>query len=333
LLRAADLAASGTPLQALQLNPANDWLGSGGVGGVPAFWPDSRLLFVTDSGPGVTGIAGGIVALSVLPAPACTLQVAWSAALPNLGSAMSSPTVASGVVFVGEGASGVVHAYDASTGQELWNTGTVITGGTYAAPSIGGGKLFIGSWNGQGTADSGALRAFAPSIQAPPPPPPNSCSGGTVPPVLLGDQNIEASDDSNALGIAEAFRTSASGCGNVGSLSVYLGANSTAARVTVGLYSDANGHPGTLLGQGTMSSPVAGAWNIIPIPQVAVASGTAYWIAILGSQSGTVHFRDAKGGCASETSAASNLTALPSTWTSGSFFQACPVSAYGNSTP
>ncbi len=331
VLRAQDLAASGPLWQSVAVNAANDWLGNGGLGGVPAYWPDGRMLFVTDSGSGIGGVSAGIVALSVLPSPACTLQLAWSTALPDLGSAMSSPVVANGVVFVGEGASGRVHGYNASTGEALWTSGTTITGGTYAAPSIGGGKLFVGSWNGQSAADSGAIRAFAVDTTTPPPPP-NPCTGAQ-PAVLLGTQTIGNQSDSNALGAAEAFQTTAAGCGSVGSINVYVDAGSTAAKIAVGLYTDNSGHPGTLLAQGSTSQPLAGQWNTIPIATASVTQGTKYWIGILGAQSGIVRFRDVRGGCMSESSAASNLTSLPTTWTTGSIYTDCPLSAYGNATP
>jgi outer membrane protein assembly factor BamB len=335
VLPAADLAMSSTArLQAIAVNPADDWLGSGGLGGVPAFWAGGQMVFVTDAGAGVTGIAAGVVAFSVVPST-CRLQLAWSAPLPRLGSAQSSPAVGSGVVFVGEGSSGVVHAYDAATGNQLWNSGTIIAGGTYAAPSLGGGKLFVGSWNGQNFGDSGAIRAFAPGAVMPPPPPPPPPAGctGTQPAVLLGTQTIQPNGDSNTLGQAEAFQTTAAGCGNVGSISLYLDATSTAAKIVVGLFADNNGHPGTLLGQGSTSAPVAGQWNTIPISSVAVTQNTRYWIALLGAQSGTIRFRDRSGGCSSETSLATNLTALPATWSTGIVYGDCPVSAYGNAAP
>jgi outer membrane protein assembly factor BamB len=335
VLPAADLAVSSTArLQAIAVNPANDWLGSGGIGGVPAFWPGGQMVFVTDAGPGVSGIAGGVVAFSVVPST-CKLQLAWSASLPNLGSAQSSPAVASGVVFVGEGSSGVVHAYDSATGNQLWNSGTIIAGGTYAAPSLGGGKLFVGSWNGQNFGDTGAIRAFAPGAVPPPPPPPPPPPGctGTQPAVLLGTQTIQPNSDTNTLGQAEAFQTTAAGCGNVGSISLYLDTTSNAAKVVVGLYADNNGHPGALLGQGSTSAPAAGQWNTIPISSVAVTQNTRYWIAVLGAQSGTIRFRDRSGGCSSETSLATGLTALPATWSTGIVYGDCPVSAYGNAAP
>jgi outer membrane protein assembly factor BamB len=327
LMRANDLMVSGAPMQSLTLNPANDWLGSGGVGGTPAYWPDGRMLFITDTGAGTGGIAAGVVGLTIQPAPACTLSVAWSTPLGGGTRANSTPTVINGVVFVGEGNGGRVHAFDAVTGAELWNTGTIISGATYGAPSVAAGKLLVGSWNGFAVADAGTIRAFAPGT-----PPPDPCSG-TAPPVLLGDQSLGSQVDYAPLGTAEAFQTTATGCGKVGSLSVYLDSSSTAAKVVVGLYADANGHPGALLGQGSSTAPVAGAWNTIAISQVNVTQSTRYWLAILGTQSGIPKFRDHKGGCSSETSLATNLTALPSSWSTGQIWDDCPVSGYGTSVP
>jgi PKD repeat protein len=159
------------------------------------------------------------------------------------------------------------------------------------------------------------------------------CSTGIPTMVLFGDQT-RGTDDVSAAGSAKAFSMTASGCGNVGSLSVYVENTSTATSLIVGLYSDANGHPGALLAQGSTSSPNPSAWNTISIPPRAVNTGGVYWIAILGTQTGSVHFDTKVGSCSVETSAQSNLTALPSTWTTGSVTGAfCQVSAYGSSTP
>ena len=155
-----DLAASGSPLQAIQLNPANDWLGSGGVGGTPAYWDGGRMLFVSDVGTGIGSIAGGIVGLNIQPD--CTLSVAWSSALGGNTLPDSTPTVANGVVFVGEGNGGAVHAYNAQTGVQLWSSGSFAGGSTFAAPIVADGRLIFGSWNGQSASDAGTIRAYAP---------------------------------------------------------------------------------------------------------------------------------------------------------------------------
>lgn len=71
---------------------------------------------------------------------------------------------------------------------------------------------------------------------------------------------------------------------------VYVDAASNAPKLVVGVYSDTGTHPGTLL----------------------------------------VRFRDRSGACKSETSSQSTLTALPATWTPGSVYTDCPISAFGS---
>jgi outer membrane protein assembly factor BamB len=519
LFKATELAASLAPFQILPLNPDNDSLGRGGVGGVPAYWTSGNMLFVTDAGPGINGVLAGVVGLSVTSS--CTLQVAWSNTLGGSGSPNSTPTVANGVVFVGEGLTGEVHAYDSASGTELWNSGNTAytAAATYAAPIVAQGNVYVGSWSnfsGGGQVGAFSLSSSTPvlsvnpgslsfnAIQGGSNPLPSSITvtntgGGTLnftaasdsptwlsvsptagtapqtpqisvnigglaqgtyngnitvtatgasgspakipvtltvtPPaapvlavspttlsfsgtqgganpnpatvnvtntgggtlsftavsdsnwliinpssgsapqtlqlsvnivglaqgsymghvnvtasgaqnspqtvtvtltvaaagtLLFGDQTIETQRDSNAKGIAEAFQTTANVSGTLNLLTVYLDASSTAATVYVGLYSDNAGHPGTLLTQGSKTSPTAGTWNTIAVPATAITGGTTYWLAILGTTSGTPYFRDrTHGSCKGEVNSQANLTSLPTTWTSGAVYSDCPLSGYG----
>ena len=322
VVRASDFAATTPVYQAITVNTADDGLKHGGLGGVPAFWPAGNMLFVTDSGNGAAGLPAGVIALSVSAAPQCQLSVAWTFPLPNLGSTQSSPTVVGDVVLVGEGATGEVHALDAATGVELWNSGSTVTGNTFAAPSIGNGKVFVGSWTGSATGDFGVLRAFSLGTGG------GTCTGST-PPVLAGSQTLQPGVDTNSAGSAEAFQVTAAACGTVNSLNLYVDASSAASPIVVGLYSDSAGNPGALLTQASLSAPVVGAWNKISVPPVGVTANKAYWIAVLG-RNGTVAFRDAAGGtnCVSQTSASSALTTLPATWAAGTQWNSCSLSAY-----
>ncbi|HVJ09778.1 MAG TPA: N,N-dimethylformamidase beta subunit family domain-containing protein [Acidisarcina sp.] len=158
LFRTADLMVSGQPLQTLTLNTANDSLGSGGVGGVPAYSPTSNMIFVTTAGSGVIGVAAGVVALQVTSS--CTLQVAWSKALGGSGAPNSTPTLANGLVFAGEGNTGIIHAYSQLTGNEVWHNGTQYgASNTFAAPIVAGGKVYAGSWSSP--SGGGIVGAFA----------------------------------------------------------------------------------------------------------------------------------------------------------------------------
>ena len=99
-----------------------------------------------------------------------------------------------------------------------------------------------------------------------------------------------------------------------------------------GIYSDANGHPGSLLAKGTRTSPSAGAWNKVSVPSTAIASGKKYWLALLGT-GGRLQYRDGSGGsnCHSENSKSTSLTTLPTAWQSGQTWASCPLSGYATS--
>jgi hypothetical protein len=158
--------------------------------------------------------------------------------------------------------------------------------------------------------------------------------------LLVGDQSVEASQDSNAAGSAEAFPYTAVATGTATALSIYIDAANTASQVVVGVYTNSSsGDPGTLLAQATIASPTNGAWNSVTIPAVSITQGTHYWIAVLGpSGAGTVAFRDKASGGGSQSSSQSNLTTLPATWSSGISWSSSSMSAYlsdstGSGTP
>jgi hypothetical protein len=156
-------------------------------------------------------------------------------------------------------------------------------------------------------------------------------SGGTSG-VLFGDQTVETKTDSNPAGDPQAFAVPNTATGTAQSIAVYLDPTSAATSLSMGLYADNGGHPGTLLASGTLSSPAAGAWNSVSIPATSVSPGT-YWLAVLGF-GGTPYWRDrAAGNCASEVSAQVNVSALPSAWATGQAWNNsnCPISAYVSS--
>jgi outer membrane protein assembly factor BamB len=321
VLRTSDLEANQPPLQIMQLNATNDWLGSGGVGGVPAYWAAGRMLFVTDAGPGLPGIAAGVVALTVRQD--CTLQVVWSQPIGGNTQPNSTPTIANGVVYVGEGNGGKVHAFNALTGVKLWDSGVNAAGATYAAPIVADGKLFAASWDGFAQTSHGTLRAFA-----------VGGGGGGTGAALLGNTTIETQHDFVTTGRAEAFQVTASAAGTVANLAVYVDASTTSDKIVVGLYSDNAGHPGTLLSQATKLAPAASAWATVAIPATPVVNGGKYWLAVTGGNVGTLRFRDRfKGSCKSELAAQTGLDSLPATWSSSTAFTDCPLSGYGTAAP
>ena len=158
---------------------------------------------------------------------------------------------------------------------------------------------------------------------AAPPPPPSA--------TLLGDTAIESSLDTNPPGMAEAFEYTATATGVARTLNIYLDRTSASQTIVVGLYAhnSQTGSPGTLIAQGTIASPIAGGWNSLSIPPVAINANTVYWIAVLGlGGTGQVQFRDRSTGTRNQTSAESNLTNLPATWTPGAVYFNAPMSAF-----
>jgi WD40 repeat protein len=147
----------------------------------------------------------------------------------------------------------------------------------------------------------------------------------------IGDDNVEASQDNNPAGRAEAFQYTASASATITSLSIYIDTNSAATQVVVGIYSNnaTTNNPDTLLAQAIITAPVKGAWNTVTVPAVVLTNGTKYWIAVLGpSGAGVVRFRDVSGGGRAQDSAQSTLTTLPATWTARNTYQDSPMSAY-----
>ena len=155
--------------------------------------------------------------------------------------------------------------------------------------------------------------------------------------MLLGDNNIEGTADGNPSNSAQAWSYTATASGTASSVSFYVDSGNGASAVQLGLYSNANAAPGTLLGSASLSSPKAGAWNTATLSGgVSVASGTKYWLAVLGTQGGSVAFRDnyPGTGCSTVVSNRSNLTALPQTFSKGKNWNAyCPASFYVTTAP
>jgi fibronectin type 3 domain-containing protein len=149
---------------------------------------------------------------------------------------------------------------------------------------------------------------------------------------LLGLNSIQGSADSNAAGEAEAFEFTAIASGQAGTLTFYVDSGSAATTLKVGVYSDASGKPGTLVASGSLSAPRPAAWNTVTLgSNPAINSGTPYWIAVLGT-GGRVNYRDTATGNCSQSNATTGLTSLPLTWSPGTPWPSCNLSAYVSAT-
>jgi len=145
------------PTQALQVGSSSDWQ----FNAIPAYDPVTRMVYVADSSSSTdpkthVSYPEGLIAFHVRPN--CTLAPtpAWAAPNgPGYGVSMSPPTVADGVVYYGDGSGNRLLAYNAATGAHLWNSGSTIQDGIWAAPLVANGRLYAGSWDGH-------LYAFGP---------------------------------------------------------------------------------------------------------------------------------------------------------------------------
>ena len=146
--------------------------------------------------------------------------------------------------------------------------------------------------------------------------------------VLLGTTTVQPVADSVSAGSAEAFAATAGASGSVSRISVYVDVGNTAPSMVVGIYSDDNGHPGSLLAKGTRTGLTALGWNDVTVPRTALQSGQDYWIAVLGLGNGDLRFRDGVGfSCRSEVSRSTTLTTLPTTWQTGPVWASCDLAA------
>src|SRR3974390_3028334 len=83
---------------------------------------------------------------------------------------------------------------------------------------------------------------------------------------LVGNATVAPSIDMNPVGQAEAFQFTATASGTMGTIMVYVDGSSTATTPVAGLYSNNNGHPGTLLAQGSLAKPTLANWNAVTVP-------------------------------------------------------------------
>ena len=147
-------AVSSGPRQMLQMANVNGWQFTG----APAWDPVTQMLYVSSSSDSSSGTyLHGLVALKARSS--CTMSLAWQQSVGPDYTNVSSPSVANGVVYYGDGTGNQELAFNADTGAQLWNSGNTITGSVYASPMIANGELVVASWDDH-------LYAFGPATTA-----------------------------------------------------------------------------------------------------------------------------------------------------------------------
>jgi outer membrane protein assembly factor BamB len=133
---------SAGPTQRLQVANISDYQ----FNGIPAWSDATQFLYIGNSSDSNSATTKhGMVAFSV--DANCQLQLAWQTTVgPNFAS-VSPPTVAGGVVYYGDGSGNQLLAFDATSGTQLWSSGSTISGGIYGAPIVVNGRVFVGAWD------------------------------------------------------------------------------------------------------------------------------------------------------------------------------------------
>jgi hypothetical protein len=155
---------------------------------------------------------------------------------------------------------------------------------------------------------------------------PSPTSSGPKPTgrLLLGQRSVEPTVDSNPKGTAQAYQYVAAQTGTSATINFYVDAANTATAGKLGIYSNSDGDPGTLLTQVSFK-PKAG-WNTVAVSGLDVTAGRRYWLAELGT-SGTLAYRDQSGSSPySETKVVG--TTLPAHWSGGTRWHSGDASLY-----
>ena len=150
--------------------------------------------------------------------------------------------------------------------------------------------------------------------------------------ILFGDTAVERESSHAVAGSMTAVPFMSNRIGTAQSISLYIGARTTARTVTVGLFSGKQGRPATLLTGGTLSSPKATSWNSLAVRPAAVHAHQQYWI-VVHAASGMLYLRDRNNGsCTSESASMSHSARLTSLRWTPRHARSCPISTYVSGT-
>ncbi len=114
--------------------------------GVPAWSPDTQMLYLANpTGTPDGAYVNGMVAFRLNAS--CRLEKAWNTFAGVKSYVVGTPTVANGVVYYPAGGANRVYAFDALTGQPLWNSDTTLTRPVFTAPTVINGRVYVGSYD------------------------------------------------------------------------------------------------------------------------------------------------------------------------------------------
>jgi outer membrane protein assembly factor BamB len=116
--------------------------------GEVAYDPVLNQIYVSNPrDDGVGTYFHGLIALA--PQADCTLALVWQrqVGLNAADTVPAPPVAANGVVYFATGDGAKVFAMDATSGQALWNSGSLISNPIFAAPTVVNGQLFVAAYD------------------------------------------------------------------------------------------------------------------------------------------------------------------------------------------
>jgi hypothetical protein len=184
------------------------------------------------------------------------------------------------------------------------SAGSITSGGLYTAPAEppAGGTAVVSATTSKGAKDQRTIEIKAASSKG----------------LLAGDATATYSvGDQTTSGRQEAFQFTAKSTGTVEELEFRTSAtaNTGVTGVMLGVFAEAAGKPGEVLGRATASGqPATSSWVKATGLSLPVVSGTKYWLVVLplGSSSTKLHYNAAvaSGGTGNVESVVGGLTAL-----------------------
>lgn len=125
----------------LAAGPATAWqIARDGISS-PAFSSATGLIYFNN--PNAGALAQGVYALRTLGGCIIDQTPAWS--VTGVNANLQAPSIAGGIIYEALGSK--IQAYSASSGAPLWTSGSSVTNGIQAAPTIVNGRLYVVDWS------------------------------------------------------------------------------------------------------------------------------------------------------------------------------------------
>lgn len=129
---------------------------------------------------------------------------------------------------------------------------------------------------------------------------------------LVGNTTTEPTQAGTKSGVVRADQFTAAESGTSATMSLELSGNPDKT-LYLGVYGDNNGAPGGLLARGSTATTGSG-WTTATVSGAGIVSGGKYWLAIMGTGSWAVSYRDAWTPKCKTVITASGKTSLPGSW-------------------